>query len=155
MCGYCCGGVPVEKRGQAHAGCSEECYNAPTTKRKRIGGGDSELQRQITPAARRPVLLEVDTERDGQDEKWGEQNHPDGTGYAYLQEKADQARRDCNLAAATGTVTWRHILREEYYEALACTDDQQLRAELVQVAAVAVSWIEAIDRRHLLPAGDD
>lgn len=29
MCGYCCGGTPVEKRGQGHAGCSVDCYNVP------------------------------------------------------------------------------------------------------------------------------
>lgn len=28
MCGYCCGGVPVERRGAGHKGCSTECYNA-------------------------------------------------------------------------------------------------------------------------------
>lgn len=29
MCGYCCGSTPPEKRGDAHQGCSAECYNAP------------------------------------------------------------------------------------------------------------------------------
>lgn len=29
MCGWCCGGVPVERRGSGHTGCSEQCYNAP------------------------------------------------------------------------------------------------------------------------------
>lgn len=42
---------------------------------------------------------------------------------------------------------WRHILDEEVAEALAETDPERLRAELVQVAAVAVQWIEALDRR--------
>ncbi len=27
MCGYCCGGVPVEKRGEGHKSCSPDCYN--------------------------------------------------------------------------------------------------------------------------------
>lgn len=105
----------------------------------------------MTPEQRTAdVLAEVAHERTLQDVKWGQQNHPDGTGYAYLQEKADQARRDCDAAFANGTGTWRHILREEYHEALASTDEASLRAELVQVAAVAASWIEAIDRRHAL-----
>lgn len=29
MCGWCCGGVPVERRGSGHKNCSEDCYNAP------------------------------------------------------------------------------------------------------------------------------
>lgn len=29
MCGYCCGSVPIEKRGEGHRHCSETCYNAP------------------------------------------------------------------------------------------------------------------------------
>jgi hypothetical protein len=96
---------------------------------------------------RRPVLAEVDAERTRQDEKWGVQNHPDGTGYSYLVTKANTARRDCDHEFAAGNGSWRLILREEFAEALACTDPAELRAELVQVAAVAVAWIEAIDRR--------
>ena len=45
-----------------------------------------------------------------------------------------------------GTVTWWHILREEVFEAAAESDPQALRAELVQVAAVAMKMIDAIDR---------
>lgn len=39
---------------------------------------------------------------------------------------------------------------EEVYEALASETVEDLREELIQVAAVAVSWIEAIDRRAQL-----
>jgi len=92
------------------------------------------------------VLLDVLAERKDQDEKWGEQNHPDGTGTAYRVD-AQFARRACEDAAALGQVTWRHILAEEVFEALAETDPERLREELIQVAAVAVSWVEAIDRR--------
>lgn len=44
-----------------------------------------------------------------------------------------------------GTVTWWHILREEVFEAAAEDDPVRLRAELVQVAAVAVKMIDALD----------
>lgn len=44
-----------------------------------------------------------------------------------------------------GTVTWWHILREEVFEAAAENDPEKLRAELVQVAAVAVKMIDALD----------
>lgn len=57
------------------------------------------------------------------------------------------AREIAALAAEHGGLTWRHILAEEMFEALAESDPAKLRAELVQVAAVAVQWVEAIDRR--------
>ena len=108
------------------------------------------------------VLQEVYAERERQHEKWGEQNHPDGTGgepspkrspeqVAQLRsvrvEHARNTRDLCDHAFAGGTGTWRHILREEVDEAIAEDDPVALRKELIQVAAVAVSWVEAIDRR--------
>ncbi len=93
------------------------------------------------------VLDEVAHERQVQDNKWGEQNHPDGTGCQTSQELATFAREVCDRAARDGTATWSHILDEEAKEALAESDPVKLRAELVQVAAVAVNWIQAIDRR--------
>lgn len=101
-----------------------------------------------TVIKRRGVLREVLTERARQDAKWGEQNHPDGTGYAYLRDRSDIARRECDSEFAAGNGSWRLILREEYREALAAAPDSpELREELIQVAAVAVAWVEAIDRR--------
>lgn len=99
------------------------------------------------PVLRRPVLAEVDAERARQDAKWGEQSHKDDTGYRYLVEKANIARRECDTEFASGNGSWRLILREEFAEALACIDPAELREELIQVAAVAVAWVEAIDRR--------
>lgn len=72
---------------------------------------------------------------------------------------AYHARSACDGAARIGQCTWAHILVEEVAEAIeAGCESQQgrasvdaLRAELVQVAAVAVSWIEAIDRRAVKP----
>jgi len=88
---------------------------------------------------------DVRREREAQDQKWGEQNHPDGTGDAQVW--ADHARAVCQQAAANGSVTWKHILWEEVAEAFAETDPAKLRTELIQVAAVAMTWVEAIDRR--------
>jgi len=47
------------------------------------------------------------------------------------------------------TCTWWLILREEVFEAAAEDDPAKLREELIQVAAVALKMIDAIDR----PAG--
>lgn len=101
------------------------------------------------------VLDEVLGERERQHARWGEQNHPDGTGWlmdvtgeCVRTELADQARAACQRADAAGALTWAHILEEEFHEAMACGDTSELRAELIQVAAVAVAWVEAIDRRE-------
>ncbi|MEV0441850.1 hypothetical protein AB0I84_06065 [Streptomyces spectabilis] len=94
------------------------------------------------------VLDEIRTERARQDAKFGEQNHPDGTAADFTaRAMRDSARVVCESKAARGALTWVDVLDEEYWEARAETDPAKLRAELVQVAAVAVAWIEAIDRR--------
>lgn len=105
---------------------------------------------------RRRVLCDIDDERDRQDEKWGEQNHSDGTGPGMgltriwdLQpdEMANLMRHLCEMAALNGHLTWRHILLEEVFEALAEGDPVKLRTELIQSGAVITAWVEAIDRR--------
>lgn len=107
------------------------------------------------------ALDDVAAERVAQDAKWGQQNHPDGTDTNWVDQirpafgwngseamhAAKLARSDCQRAARRGEVTWLKILREEAAEAFAETDPAKLRAELIQVAAVAVAWVEAIDRR--------
>ena len=121
-------------------------------------------------AAREKILGEIAAERVRQDAKWGEQNHPDvdrvltgrPTGcrvermaMEYNIPSANSAREACDHAARIGQCTWAHILVEEIAEAVEAATLAQLgqgplaalRKELVQVAAVAVSWIEAIDRR--------
>jgi hypothetical protein len=111
------------------------------------------------------VLNEVDQELWAQDEKWGEQNHPNGTGshttpvaeivrgkgnaivnkhYAFG--LALQAKSATDEHAKAGTLSYADILVEEIFEALAEEDPAKLRTELVQCAAVAVAWIEKIDR---------
>ena len=48
-----------------------------------------------------PALLAVASERVRQDTKWGEQNHPDGTGPAGFGGLAAIYRDRCNEAAKT------------------------------------------------------
>lgn len=110
------------------------------------------------------VLAEVYAERASQNAKWGEQNHADldmilmkRQGGCTPQRMAEhygipsdtRARSQCDRAFDLGQGTWAHILIEEVAEAIGTNGDRvALRAELVQVAAVAVAWIEAIDRRR-------
>lgn len=101
------------------------------------------------------VAIEVRDERAAQSARWGMQSHPDGTGpnrmllrtgktYSELEAAAKDAT---DTATAAGRVTYADILLEEAMEALAETDPARLRKELIQLAAVAVQWVEAIDRR--------
>ena len=92
------------------------------------------------------VLGEVHAERVKQDERFGEQNHPLGTGGEWFKAKATYARADAEYAESLGSLTWRHVLREEFYEMLAEADPAKVRAEALQVAAVAVAVVECIDR---------
>ena len=92
------------------------------------------------------VLLDVADERVAQVEKWGVQSRPDGTATANGP-YAEKAKELTDAKAEDGTLTWADILSEEVLEAFAETDPETLREELIQVAAVAVSWAEDIDRR--------
>ncbi|MCA2331883.1 hypothetical protein JF714_15680 [Mycobacterium avium] len=94
------------------------------------------------------VLDLVFAEREAQDAQWGEQNHPDGTGTESLKYLAGVAKRDCQRAALDGRLTYRHILDEEVAEAFAETDPIKLKTELIQVAAVAVAWVEKLIREE-------
>lgn len=64
---------------------------------------------------------------------------------------APRAKQHTDIAFSRGQGTWGHILVEEVAEAIeAAVVDRphaDLRAELIQVAAVALRWIDAIDER--------
>lgn len=97
------------------------------------------------------VLVDVADELVAQNEKWGEQNHPD---YAHdpLFRHMDGSRVKERVEGAVqrGKLSWSHILLEEVAEALdeaLWGNETELRNELVQVAAVAAQWVLAIDRR--------
>lgn len=93
------------------------------------------------------VLTDVAEERLDQRRRHGTQYLPDGTGEAWDDVEREAAQHRCDVASRSGAVSWRLVLEEEVAEAFAETDPAALRAELVQVAAVAVQWIEALDRR--------
>lgn len=109
--------------------------------------------------SREIVFAEIAVERHQQDLKWGEQNHPDLLPRKWTPENharelgiltASQAKFRCEGAKNAGEQNWGAILVEELAEAVeqaALKHKKELRAELVQCAAVVVAWIEAIDRR--------
>ena len=102
----------------------------------------------MKPAVFQAVADDVYLENERQDAKWGEQNPPDGTGGPFWQAMSAEVRMSCDRAFGDGFGTWRHILAEEVYEAFAEEDPAKLRAELIQVAAVAMQWVAALDRRR-------
>lgn len=108
----------------------------------------------------RRVLDEVAVERERQTKAHGVQDLPDGTGefgvascvlrvvgsrlHEGMTVGVAEAQFSCDTAG--DRVTYAHIFIEEVVEALAEEDKGRLRAELLQVAAVAVQWIEKLDR---------
>jgi hypothetical protein len=90
---------------------------------------------------------EIDAERQRQLAKFGEQHHPDGTGLPVYQHSANRYREHADRAAASGVLAWRDVLLEEVYEALAESHTADLRAELLQVAAVCQAWVHDLDTR--------
>lgn len=102
----------------------------------------------MSPSRTVDVVTDVESERRRQITLWGDQSHPDGT-FATDESRwqRDSDRSQTMVAMHYGTLTWRHILQEEVSEAFAEEDAHLLRAELIQVAAVAVAWVEDIDRK--------
>jgi hypothetical protein len=96
------------------------------------------------------VLDEVAAELRRAEAKFPDQHLPDGTGRPNDRRFADTARAATDAALRTGEATWRDVINEEVREAFAETDAVLLRAELVQVAAMAIRWINDIDRRAAL-----
>lgn len=78
----------------------------------------------MQPVKENPVLAEVDNERNMQDLKWGEQNHEPLMWLAILGEEVGEVNR----AVLEG-------------------DLANYREELIQVAAVAIAAVEALDRQ--------
>lgn len=108
------------------------------------------------------ILAEIEQERKRQDKKWGEQNHPsldqvlltrkggcDGVRMCEEYEIPSEHRAKflCENSFNNKEGTFAHIAVEEMSEAIAALDDAKVREELIQLAAVCVSWIGAIDRR--------
>ncbi len=102
--------------------------------------------------ARMAIFESIDAERERQDKKWGEQNHPivllPSIDYYINRGIAEGLKSSNRQASREGEITWRGILLEEVYEALAEPDPEKCKSELIQVAAVAVAMIESIQRKQ-------
>lgn len=105
------------------------------------------------------VLNEVWLERVQQEERYGDVNDKleDGTGewvnwIPFHDEHAPQIEEDFRddyeaYQFKHGLPTWMHLVREEVAEAFQESDPDRLAEELIQVAALCVSWVERIRAR--------
>lgn len=109
------------------------------------------------------IASEVVSEIDRSIAKHGDQRHvPLGMGPdtypLYLGSRVDPQTKASTLSLLAtlatdsrsfsqgdGSVTWRDILTEEVFEAYAEADPAAVRAEMIQVAAVAMKIIDKID----------
>lgn len=80
-----------------------------------------------------PILHEVLLERRRQDAKWGEQNHPPEWWLPIIMEEVGEAAK---------------AALEHHFGYSTYTDLREYRREMIQVAAVAVAAIEALDRQE-------
>lgn len=115
-------------------------------------------QRPTNLTRTRAVLDLVLAERLVQEARYGEANLEilDGSGPAtrwllpYTNDSAHEIqaylRQDYEaFEEETGSPTWVHLVREEVAEAFQESDPHKLAEELIQVAALCVSWVERLD----------
>lgn len=93
---------------------------------------------------RRDIIADIVNERHRQLQLWGTQHWPNGTSKTWDQLRKEVTRQT-DKATKDKRLTWQLILWEEVLEVFSETNPTNLRQELVQVAAVALQWIEALD----------
>jgi len=103
------------------------------------------------------VLGEIQDERNRQIEKWGIQNHKSVEDFTtdvvrlceeYEIPTENRAKFMCEKSFSDENPTWTHIAIEELSEVVCAKNDYDRRQELIQLAAVCLSWIECIDRNN-------
>lgn len=106
------------------------------------------------------IYGEISEEIQNQLDKWGVQNHPslnnsllnqhpDHMTFAYEIPNASRVKSKVDFEAKEGTLTYAHIALEEFVEVVSEFDPVKRRQELVQLAAVCVSWISSMDRNEM------
>lgn len=114
------------------------------------------LTAQFEHYKRQLLLNRVAQEMQRQLDKWGEQNHPSTYGYDVLDSvahpTADDAKFMCDSITTgmeEGVLSWTDIFLEEVLEAreeAVGGNNEALIEELIQCAAVALSWVQSIQR---------
>ena len=114
--------------------------------RERAGGKNEMIEH---------IFEEIRAERQRQDKKFGEQNHPmlgrsmvssdkePTPSFFELKHNLEWVKKRCK----TKKKGWFDILHKEICEAFSETEPEKQREKMVQAAAVAVAIIECLDRR--------
>lgn len=114
-------------------------------------------RRTTNPTRTALVLALVRKEREAQEARYGSANEllRDGSGPEtrwlgpYTGDSASSVQRELrrdyeDWEDEVGAPTWVHLVREEIAEAFEEDDPARLAEELVQVAALCVSWVERL-----------
>lgn len=114
------------------------------------------LHGSLWPCTTKQVLEDVRVERSFQYQKYGDNRENEwgnGPETRWLQPFSHQSavvieegfREDYDQWEEQGAEpTWVHLVREEVAEAFRAETPEELERELIQVAALAVSWVEKI-----------
>jgi|SRR5581483_6937085 len=76
-----------------------------------------------------------------------EHDRRNGTSRHDYGNQAEQAAFSARRARRNNKLTWRHLVAELYWAILAESSDRALRERLLRLAALALLWASAIDRR--------
>lgn len=116
----------------------------------------SKLTEEFEHYKRLMLLNRVAQEMERQVAKWGTQDHVSSYGYDVLDDIAHPTAQDAKdlcdgIVAGTirGQLSWTDIFLEEVLEAreeAVAGDLEALKEELIQCAAVALSWVQSIER---------
>lgn len=108
------------------------------------------------------VLRAVTEERQRQDKKWGQQNHRHPVWMLILAEEVGEVAKEALEREVEDQAA--RLMNSTVAEVGEVYVKDHLRDELIQVAAVAIAWVECIDRNapvvgHCVkaeqPAGDE
>ena len=150
--------MAAPKTGNDYAECERFATGVGLNMRYRCSVHGGFIEFELAECQTVHVLNDVKAERARQFAKYGTNSDlEDGTGdvqwllplsIEYAPHIQDSLRVDYEAyEAVTGLPTWMHMVREEVAEAFSETEPARLREELLQVAALAVSWIEKLDAR--------
>lgn len=107
----------------------------------------------LARVAANPLFHAIQREQDRQVAKWGVVDHPSFSFHPGWERTervaaAEDFKKSNAEAATEGRLTWEDIMAEEFAESLAeTTSTEALKTELIQMAAVALSWVESIERQ--------
>ena len=103
------------------------------------------------------VVSDVLVERATMLSRWGDPSYPSVAGLSYSVEARvglydlptpEKARAETEGLRGSGDLDWATISVQSLSDAVSASDETARRIEVVQLAAVALAWVEDIDRQR-------